>query len=203
MAFASLVNGVDCGPANPLDLFKKAYNQDRTLQQDRFVPIAGPSQPFRSVEQYAVLDDEARQFYDASKYNPAFDLAPLGRALTPSQRSSTPAWAADFNVSQSKSSTPTWATDFQKELPTSPLAVANQAPQRQAYPGLSPQRYVAPSIYQASHQPLFSEWSPLELQRQQNLSQGMQENAQNAQLDNAFKQATEGRSWIVNADALD
>lgn len=190
MAFASLVNGADCGPVNPLASLKNAYGQDRGLQQDRFLPVAGPSsQSFRGQnKQYPVLDHEAAQFYENRSAGPAFDMAPLDRALSPNQKA-VPSWVVDFAASQApqahSSNVPAWAKDFKRDQrASSPRA------QPQAY-SASPaaQRYAAPPMFQMQQMP-FNDWS-MEAERQRIEQRAAQESSQ---LDEAFHQAHQGMS---------
>lgn len=191
MAFASLINGAECGPVNPLSSLKSAYQQDRTLQQDRYLPIAGPSsQPFRSsVKQYPVLDQEATQFYDAQNVGPAFDLAPLDRALSPHQQQhAMPGWAADFSASlppqASANHVPAWAKDFKKDQQVSRPVLQQNTHLATG----SPQRYATPPMYRMQQQVPMNDWS-MDMGRQIVDQQAAQENAQ---MEDAFRQAQEG-----------
>jgi len=194
MAFASLVNGADCGPVNPLSSLKSVYQQDRTLQQDRYLPIAGPSAlGFRNApKQYPVLDHEASHFYDAQSHGPAYDLAPLQRALTP--QNAVPAWALDFNASlppqASQNNAPAWTKDFKKDQQASRPILQQRAPVSSG----APQRFMNAPMYNRMPQQIpMGDWN-LDSERQRMEQSGLQENVQ---FDAAFRQVHEGMFFSV------
>ncbi|RFU36331.1 hypothetical protein B7463_g63, partial [Scytalidium lignicola] len=92
-----------CGPSNALQNFQKHTTTDRTLQQERLISRAGPSQGFRSTagQNAGVLDPEFEAFQagqlplsplDSSGFRPqGFSPAPQ-HVHEPSSA----AWAADF-----------------------------------------------------------------------------------------------------------
>ena len=48
MSFANLMSGAECSTStNPLNQFTKHVGQDKSVQQDRFVPGVGPNQGMR------------------------------------------------------------------------------------------------------------------------------------------------------------
>ncbi|ORY89823.1 hypothetical protein BCR35DRAFT_287869 [Leucosporidium creatinivorum] len=113
MTFAALAGGAECGPVNPLAQLSKAYSNDRGVQQDHFTPQQGSSRnAFRAnpqQQQQQPLPTDAARFFQHPSHQQPFDLAPLGRALTPQanlveQREGSPAPAP-----------PAWATAFAQQ----------------------------------------------------------------------------------------
>lgn len=101
MSFASLLNGAECGPVNPLQGAMKGANADWSLQRDRFVPQAGPSGATSASQQqqhYYAAQKEAEQFYTEPQRQRAFDMGAMRQQL-PAQTSpaQAKAWEASFS----------------------------------------------------------------------------------------------------------
>lgn len=94
-----------CGPANPLQQFRKQTQTDRTLQQDRLSNRQHPAQGFRSADPNAGLLDPEFEAFQAG-------LPPQEFAnFHPQQAYPPPAFPQQF---QQPSAGPSWADDFQR-----------------------------------------------------------------------------------------
>ena len=61
MSFSNLMSGAECSTStNPLNQFSKHVGQDKSLQRDRLVPSAGPTQGMRADVPLSAQDRQVR-----------------------------------------------------------------------------------------------------------------------------------------------
>ncbi|KAI0630331.1 hypothetical protein C8Q77DRAFT_1280414 [Trametes polyzona] len=162
MSLPMLVNGVECGPSNPLQGLSKRFDQDRGIQQDQFsAGRAGSSkEAFRS--QYSPApgaNQDAARFFSASP-SPAlamppsasFDMSALHHNLpaahlqspvhiqspvhTPGLQAGPAAWAADFLQQQPGPSASHMLAGKSAERQATPMLLEqNMSPMTQTTPG--------------------------------------------------------------------
>ncbi|KAF8499718.1 hypothetical protein F5888DRAFT_1802201 [Russula emetica] len=147
MSLATLVNGADCGPLNPLQGLTKNLDSDRGLQQDYFgVNRAGPSRGvFRTAQTVpSSFGEDATRFFSASQraspFPPlaqsSFDLNALRSTLpAPATTSSGTHTPSPLLPDQAPASS--WATQFLTHTSKPQVAKSLQPATPQQHPGPS------------------------------------------------------------------
>jgi peroxin-5 len=147
MSLATLVNGADCGPLNPLQGLTKNLHNDRGVQQDYFgVNGAGPSQgAFRTTQAVpSSFGEDAARFFSASQSvsptppitQSTFDLTAL-RSSLPAPSTASPGTFSPSSVLPDQVPTSSWATEFLTRTSTPPVATSLQSATPPQHPGYS------------------------------------------------------------------
>ncbi|KAI0001310.1 hypothetical protein BJV74DRAFT_92102 [Russula compacta] len=176
MSLAALVNGADCGPANPLQSLTKNLDTERGVQQDYFgANRAGSSRgTFRTAQAVpSAFGEDAARFFSASQSafpappiaQPPFDLAAL-RSSLPAPSSSS---AGTFSPSPSftnQAPTSSWATNFlthtskpsvaESLQPATPPQHQGYSAREQMYPSFSRALQSQLPMHAVSHIPTFA-----------------------------------------------
>ncbi|KAI9511161.1 hypothetical protein F5148DRAFT_1281091 [Russula earlei] len=161
MSLATLMNGVDCGPVNPLQGLTKVLDSDRGVLQDHFGAngSGSPQSSFRTAQSVSpAFRQDAARFFSVNQSSspappvlqPSFDLAAL-RSSLPKPSFSHPAAFSPSPSLANHASTSSWATDFltQSSKPSVATSLQPATPQQhQGYPNL--ERMYHPSF---SHAP--------------------------------------------------